>query len=84
MKLNPKMMAEAKDHYTALEGIAEQAGMSIDALLNKVMGAEVDSEEEEMTEPVDSEEEEGDEKPPVDRGRVSLLVAKMKGMKAKE
>lgn len=78
-KLDAKMLAEAKSHYEALADIAEEAGMPIEALMNKLIAGPAE-ESADMEEDADDSEE----KPAMDKGKVALLVAKMKGMKAEE
>lgn len=68
-----KSMMEAQKHVDALKMIAEREGMSLDDLMGKCCG-EAEEEGEEM-ESGDMGEE---EKPMPDKGKIALIIAKMK------
>jgi len=67
-----KMMIEAKKHVDALKMIAEKEGMSLDDLVEQVAG------EEEMEGDDMESEDMGEEKPMADKGKIALIIAKMK------
>lgn len=67
-----KMMMEAKKHVDALKMIAEKEGMSLEDLVEQVAG------EEEMEGDEMESEDMGEEKPMADKGKIALIIAKMK------
>ena len=71
-----KMMMEAKKHVDALKMIAEKEGMSLDDLIEQCCG-DMEDEGEMEGEGMESEDM-GEEKPMPDKGKIALIIAKMK------
>jgi hypothetical protein len=71
--IDPADMAKAKEHVMALQGICEKSGCSVEHLVEMAMDQGGESEEEDM-----------DEESPMDKGKVALIIAKMKGARGEE
>jgi hypothetical protein len=76
--MDMKIKEQAQEHVDALKAIAERGGMSVEELVESVMGSEeateMEGEEGEM-------EEEGMEEQPEagpDRAKIALIVSKLK------
>jgi len=74
-----KAMMEAKKHIDALKMIAEREGVQLGDLINQAGGEEEEAGEEMHGESMDGEEEEMPMGP--DKGKIALIIAKMKNGK---
>lgn len=76
--MSEKDMAEAKMLVSKLQSIADKSGSSVEHLVEMATDQEgMESEEEGV-------EEDGEESAGPDKGKVALIIAKMKGQKAAE
>ena len=77
-KMHGKGMEEAKMHYDALMGCLDRMGMSMGEFEDQMEGEKPGEEEGgDYQEPADEGEDMG-KKPMMDKGKIALIVAKMK------
>ena len=73
-----KAMMEAQKHVDALKMIAEREGMSVEDLVEQVMGEEGGEGEEEGMDMGMEGEGQDMEKPSPDKAKIALIIARMK------
>lgn len=78
--MDMKIKQKVKMHMDALKALADEAGVSVDDLIEGQMGAEEEGGEEEGGMESEMEGEEAPKAGP-DRAKIALIVAKMKKAK---
>lgn len=81
--MDMKVKEKAKQHVDALKGMAEAAGMSVEDLVESVLGEESaeEGEAEGEEEGMEESQEEASPKAGPDKGKIALIIAKMKKAK---
>jgi hypothetical protein len=80
--MDMKVKMKAKEHVKALEMLAEDSGVSVQDLVEQVLGAEEAQESEGMDEGMEEGEGEDEAEMGPRKDKIALIVARMK--KAKE